>query len=190
MPRSHSAYGIDDPAMTRYCAFFESLIVGGDRLSMADLRYAFAREELENAETVISSGNVLFDYEDRPTEGLEDLLAYLMRDRFDMGAFVAVRSRAEIRAAVEENPFVGSEDTFVHSVLLERQPTKQQFGRLVGDHGSIGAERLALGDRCLFVDFGGPMSESPLTMAFIEKRLGSRGAARNVRTLARIVAKM
>jgi hypothetical protein len=40
------------------------------------------------------------------------------------------------------------------------------------------------------VGFGGPMSESPLTMAFIEKRLGSRGAARNVRTLARIVAKM
>lgn len=176
--------------MTRYCAFFASLIVGGDRLSMADLRYAFEREELENAETVISSGNVLFEYEERPTEGLEDLLSYVMRDRFDMSAYTAVRNRDEIRAAVEENPFVGSDDAFVHTVLLERQPTRQQFGRLVGDHGSIGAERLALGDRCLFVDFGGPMGESPLTMEFIEKRLGCRGAARNVRTLARIVTKM
>ncbi|EQB19588.1 MAG: hypothetical protein K0R64_334 [Novosphingobium lindaniclasticum] len=176
--------------MTRYCAFFASLIVGGDRLSMADLRYAFEREELENAETVISSGNVLFDYEERPSEGLEELLAYLLRDRFDLTAFVAVRKREEIRAAVEENPFVGSDDAFVHSVLLERQPTRQQFGRLVGDHGSIGAERLALGDRCLFVDFGGPMGESLLTMEFIEKRLACRGAARNVRSLARIVAKM
>ncbi|WP_395393671.1 DUF1697 domain-containing protein [Novosphingobium sp. BL-8A] len=176
--------------MTRYCAFFESLIVGGDRLSMADLRYAFAREELENAETVISSGNVLFEYEDRPSDGLEELLAYLMRDRFDMTAFVAVRNRDEIRAAVEENPFVGSEDTFVHTVLLERQPTAQQFGRLVADHGKLGGEQLALGQRCLFVDYARPPAESLLTMDFIAKRLGCRGTARNVRSLARISAKM
>lgn len=176
--------------MTRYCAFFESLTVRGDRLSMADLRHAFEREELENAETVISSGNVLFDYEDRPSDGLEELLAYLMRDRFDMTTFVAVRHREEIRAAVEENPFVGSDDAFVHTVLLERQPTPQQFERLIGDHGRIGGERLAPGTRSLFVDFAGPPGESLLTPDFVAKRLGCRGTARNVRTLARILTKM
>lgn len=177
--------------MTRYCAFFESMTVGGDRLSMADLRYAFEREELENAETVISSGNVLFDYEERPSEGLEDLLAYLMRDRFDMKTFVAVRTREEIRGAVEQNPFAGeSGDTFVHTVLLGSQPSAEQFDRLVADHGRVGMERLALGTRSLFVDFAAPMGESLLTMDFIEKRLGCRGTARNVRSLARIVQKM
>lgn len=177
--------------MTRYCAFFESLTVRGDRLSMADLRYAFEREELENAETVISSGNVLFDYEDRPSEGLEDLLAYLMRDRFDLKAFVAVRTREEIRAAVEANPFAGENgDSFVHTVLLSGQPDQDRFDRLVADHGSLGGERLALGTRCLFVDYARPPAESLLTMEFIEKRLGCRGTARNVRSLARIVAKM
>jgi uncharacterized protein (DUF1697 family) len=177
--------------MTRYCAFFESLTVRGDRLSMADLRYAFEREELENAETVISSGNVLFDYEDRPSEGLEDLIAYLMRDRFDLNAFVAVRTREEIRAAVEENPFAGeSGDTFVHTVLLEGQPTKQQFGRLIAEHGKLGGERLVPGNRCLFVDYGMPPAESLLTADFMAKRLGCRGTVRNVRSLARIGAKM
>ncbi|WP_395331013.1 DUF1697 domain-containing protein [Novosphingobium sp. BL-8H] len=177
--------------MTRYCAFFESLTVRGDRLSMADLRYAFEREELENAETVISSGNVLFDYEERPSEGLEDLLAYLMRDRFDLKAFVAVRTREEIRAAVEENPFAGeSGDSFVHTMLLEKQPTQAQFDRLVADHGTLGEERLALGARCLFVDYARPPAESLLTGEFIAKRLGCRGTVRNVRSLARILTKM
>ncbi|QDK31614.1 DUF1697 domain-containing protein [Sphingomonas sp. IC081] len=177
--------------MTRYCAFFESLTVRGDRLSMADLRYAFEREELENAETVISSGNVLFEYEERPSEGLEDLLAYLMRDRFDLKAFVAVRTRAEIRAAVEENPFAGeSGDSFVHTVLLSGQPTQAQFERLQADHGTLGGERLALGTRCLFIDYARPPAESLLTMEFVGNRLGCRATARNVRSLARIDAKM
>lgn len=46
--------------MTRYVALFGSINVGGDRLKMADLRYALEREEFEGVETVVSSDNVLF----------------------------------------------------------------------------------------------------------------------------------
>ena len=42
--------------MTRYLALFGSINVGGNRLKMADLRYAFEREEFENVETVVASG--------------------------------------------------------------------------------------------------------------------------------------
>ena len=58
--------------MPRYVAFFGSINVGGNRLTMADLRYAFEREGFENVETVVASGNVLFDFDERPTDGLED----------------------------------------------------------------------------------------------------------------------
>ena len=106
--------------MPRYLALFGSINVGGNRLKMADLRYAFEREEFENVETVVASGNVLFDFDDRPTEGLEELFAYMMRERFDIDSFVAVRTKEEVRAAVEDNPFVGAgEDKFVHTHFLE-----------------------------------------------------------------------
>ncbi|TCM17924.1 uncharacterized protein (DUF1697 family) [Novosphingobium sp. PhB165] len=177
--------------MTRYCAFFASINVGGNRLTMADLRYALEREDIANVETVIASGNVLFDYDDRPTEGLEELFEYVMRERFDMQTFAAVRNRAEVLAAVEQNPFVGgSEDKFVHTFLLERQPTQAQFDKLVADYAGRGDETLALGPRSLYVDFVHGVAESRLTSAFIERKLGCRGTARNVRSLARIVAKM
>ena len=177
--------------MTRYCAFFAAINVGGNRLTMADLRYAFAREEFENVETVVASGNVLFDFDERPTEGLEELFAYMMRDRFDIDSFVAVRTPDEVRAAIEGNPFAGTgEDKFVHTHFLGGQPTKAQFDRLLADHAGRGEERIAPGERCLFVDYAGGTGSSRLTGDFITRRLGHRGTARNVRSLARILAKM
>lgn len=177
--------------MTRYVALFGSINVGGNRVTMADLRYAFEREEFGNVETVVASGNVLFDFDARPTEGLEELLAHMMLDRFDIDSFVAVRSREEVRAAVEDNPFTGiGADAQVHTHFLACQPTPVQFQALVADHSGRGAEKLALGNRSLYIDYVDGAGSSKLTGAFIERRLGCRGTARNVRSLARILAKM
>ncbi|MFC3212828.1 MULTISPECIES: DUF1697 domain-containing protein [Novosphingobium] len=177
--------------MTRYCAFFAAINVGGNRLTMADLRYAFEREEFENVETVVASGNVLFDFDERPTEGLEELFAYMMKDRFDMTTFAAVRTREEVRSAVEDNPFTGiGQDHFVHTLFLERDADPEHFDRMVADHSGRGPEKIALGPRCLYIDYVDGVGGSKLTSAFIERRLGCRGTARNVRSLARIHSKM
>lgn len=70
------------------------------------------------------------------------------------------------------------------------QRMQAQFERLQADHGTLGGERLALGTRCLFIDYARPPAESLLTMEFVGNRLGCRATARNVRSLARIDAKM
>ncbi|MCT2398840.1 DUF1697 domain-containing protein [Novosphingobium mangrovi (ex Huang et al. 2023)] len=177
--------------MTRYLALFGSINVGGNRLTMADLRYAFEREEFENVETVVASGNVLFDFDERPTDGLEELFAHMMLERFDIDSFVAVRTKGEVRAAVEDNPFVGSgEDKFVHTHFLESQPEPARFEKLLADHAGRGNEKLAMGPRCLYIDYVDGVGNSKLTAAFIERRLGCRGTARNARSLARILSKM
>lgn len=177
--------------MTRYCAFFGSINVGGNRLKMTDLRYALEREDFENVETVIASGNVLLDFDDRPSAGLEEMLAYVMREHFDIESFVAVRTRDELRGAIEQNPFVGDgEDAQVHTLFLEGQPSPARFEDMMTAYAGRGEERLAMGDRCLFIDYCHGVGDSRLTGAFMERRLGLRGTARNVRSLARILAKM
>jgi uncharacterized protein (DUF1697 family) len=178
--------------MTRYCAFFASLNVGGNnRLTMADLRYAFEREEFENVETVVASGNVLFDFEERPTQGLEDLFAHMMLERFDIRTFAAVRNREEVRSAVEDNPFTGiGQDHHVHTLFLEREPDRARFDKLVADHAERGPDKIAIGPRALYIDYVDGAGQSKLSNAFIERRLESRGTARNVRSLARILTKM
>jgi uncharacterized protein (DUF1697 family) len=175
----------------RYAAFFASINVGGNRLLMSELREALEREEFEDVETVVASGNVLFSHDERPTDGLAEKLAYILRDRFGIDSFAAVRSREEVREAIEGNPFHGDgEDKAVHTVFLNGQPTLAQFDKLVADHAGRGSERLALGDRALYIDFADGVADSKLTGSFTQKRLGCRGTARNMRSLKRILDKM
>lgn len=177
--------------MPRYVAFLGSINVGGNRLTMAELRSALESEGFVNVETVVASGNVLFDHDERPTRGLEEKLEHLLRHRFGMRSIAAVRSRDEVAAAIADNPFAGDgEANMVHTLFLEADADPAQFRVLVADHEGRGPERMALGERALFIDYVGGAGTSRLTGDFIERRLGRRGTARNMRSLARILAKM
>lgn len=176
--------------MTRYIAFFGSLNVGGNRLIMADLRRAFAAEGLDEVETVVASGNVLFAYDDRPTDGLEDLFSHMMADRFDIASYVAVRNGPEVAALLAADPFPDGDDARVHVLLLSGQPDPAALERLIADHAGRGPERIAAGDRALYIDYIDGAGQSRLSNAFIERRLGLRGTARNRRSLQRILAKL
>ena len=82
------------------------------------------------------------------------------------------------------------EDKQVHTHFLERPADPDQFAVLVADHAGRGPEKFALGDRALFIDFVEGVGDSRLSAKFLERRLGCRGTARNMRSLARILAKM
>ena len=177
--------------MTRYVAFLASINVGGNRLKMTDLRDALEREEFEDIETVVASGNVLFSHEERPSDGLSEKLAHVVQEYFDIDTFAAVRTREEVASAIEGNPFNGvGDDKFVHTHFLERQPEAEAFERLQADHAARGSEKLAPGERALYIDYVDGVGTSKLTGPFIERRLGCRGTARNMRSLKRILEKM
>ena len=158
---------------------------------MADLRWAFEREGFGEVETVVASGNVLFDFDERPTDGLEELFAHMMAERFDIASYVAVRSAAEVAAALAASPFAADgAPNLVHVHFLGGQPDEAAFARLLADHAGRGPERLAVGDRALHIDYVDGAGSSKLTGAFIERRLGFPGTARNIRSLQRILDKM
>ena len=175
--------------MPRYVALFGSINVGRNRLKMADLRAAFEGEGFENVETVVASGNVLFDHEERPEVGLEEKLTLMMRHKFGMDSVALVRSRDALAAAIAENPFgADGEENFVHTLFLEGPVDPDGFARLQKDR--TGPERLAPGTRALHIDYVAGAGESKLVGAFIERRMGVRGTARNLRSMKRILAKM
>jgi uncharacterized protein (DUF1697 family) len=177
--------------MPRYAALLGSINVGGNRLKMADLKAAMEETGFADVATVAASGNVLFDHPRAADGKLEHEIAELVKDRFGIATFAAVRTKAELEAALEESPFAGKgEDKFVHVHFLAGQPTKAQFADLLADHASRGAEKLAPGTRALHIDFVDSVGASKLTGALIEKRLGCKGTARNVRSIKRIIEKL
>ena len=177
--------------MPRYAAFFASMNVGGNRLKMTDLRDALEREDLEDVETVVASGNVLFSFDERPSDGLSEMLAFIVKDRFGFETFAAVRSKDEVRAAIEDNPFHGDgEDKLVHTLLLDGEADPAQFNVLMAAYEGRGPERIALGYRCLYIDYVESVGNSRLTGPFIQRKLDRRGTARNMASLKRILDKI
>lgn len=177
--------------MARYAALLGSINVGGNRLKMADLVAALEKCGFTGVQTVVASGNVLFDRDGMGDAEMQDTLADIVRSDFGIETFAAVRTRAELEQALAESPFAGEgEDKFVHVHFLTAQPTKAQFDRLIADHAGRGPERLAAGTRALHIDFVEGAGNSKLTGPFIERRLGCKGTARNVRSVKRIIEKL
>jgi uncharacterized protein (DUF1697 family) len=176
--------------MPRYAALFGSINVGGNRLKMDELKDALEDAGFGNVATVVASGNVLFDHTRAADAKLEDEMAGVVKDRFGIDTFAAVRTKSELEAALAESPFAGTgEDKFVHVHFLACQPSEAQFGQLMADHEGRGREKLAPGARALHIDYVDGVAGSKLTSGFLEKRLGCKGTARNVRSIKRIIEK-
>lgn len=177
--------------MPRYVALLGSVNVGRNRVTMAELRRAFEGEGLTNVETVVASGNVLFEHDARPTDGLGEKLGALMLDHFGFTSTALVRSRDELAAALASNVFASDgAPNLVHTMFLTAQPTAAQFDAMVLRYSGRGSERIALGDRALHIDYVAGAGQSPLTAAFIERQLQCKGTARNIRSITRIIAKL
>lgn len=174
--------------MNRYVALLGNIHVGGDRLTMEDLRKALEWEDFEDVETVVASGTILFSHEERPSEGLAEKLAYVLRDAFQIESFAVVMNRTELAATLAENPFAETgEDKQVHVHFLERQPEPEAVARLIADYATRGPERIAAGHRALHVDYVNGAGGTKLSGDFIARRLGCRHIARNIRSIRRII---
>ena len=180
--------------MPTYLALLGSINIGGNRVKMVDLKAAFAEEGLGEVETVAASGNVILTNRRAPAT-LERELERIVSERFGFASCAMVRSKAEVEAAVESNPFHGTgpqhgSDKMVHSIFLSAQPEEGRFEALLEEHRSKGSERLALGDRVLFLDYVHGVGVSDLSSKFLERRLGVKGTARNMNSLKNILSKM
>lgn len=176
--------------MTRYVALLGSINVGGNRLKMADLVAALEKRGFSGVATVVASGNVLFDHANASDTKIENEIAEVLAEDFGIETFAAVRSKSELETALAENPFAGKgEDKFVHVHFLTDQPEQSQFEQLIADFAGRGPEKLAPGSRALHIDYVDGAGNSKLTGAFIERRLGCKGTARNVRSIKRIIEK-
>ncbi|WP_298468179.1 DUF1697 domain-containing protein [uncultured Erythrobacter sp.] len=180
--------------MARLLALLGSINIGGNRVKMVDLKAAFAEEGFKELVTVAASGNLILSDERDPVY-IEKQLERVLADRFKFNSCVMVRTKEQVQTAVDDNPFHGTgpehgSDKMVHSIFLSQQPDQARFDALLEEHSTKGSERLALGDRVLYLDYVHGVGVSDLSSKFLERRLGCKGTARNMNSLKNIISKM
>ena len=166
--------------MTGYVALLRAVNVGGTgKLPMADLRAMGEALGFARVRTFIASGNLLF--ESNLSEGeVKAQLETRLADYAGKRVPVLVRSAAELAGIVAADPFPDAHGSR-HMIFFYDAPPPPD---LIAECRDVKGERLALGTRELFVDYGDGIRFTKLKIAGKQDRTGRN--MNTVKTLAQL----
>jgi uncharacterized protein (DUF1697 family) len=156
------------------------------RVPMADLRELLKAAGFDNVETYVQSGNIALDSAAKPAT-LERRLAELIEDRFGFEVPVIVRSRKQLAAVVEHDPFQGVADNpkrYQVSFLSEKLSAETVTRLQELTHES---ERVAVHGREVYAWHPDGVARSKLWNALAGKGLGVTATARNWTTVCKLL---
>jgi uncharacterized protein (DUF1697 family) len=176
--------------MPIHVALLRGVNVGGrNRVAMSDLRDLLGALGFTGARSLLQSGNLVFESDGRTGAELERLLEVETGRRLDVTADYLVRSAGEWAEVVAGNPFPMEADRDPGHLLVQFLKTVPQAGDAQALQAAIeGPEHIRLLGRQLYVVYPEGIGRSKLTSAVIEKRLGTRGTARNWNTVLKLAA--
>lgn len=175
---------------TRYVALLRGINVGGHTVKMPTLRRIFESAGLSNVETVIASGNVVFDAAMGAVADLEGALEnHLARDLgFDVATFL--RTISELSAVAKEQPFDlarEKSDAVVYTVFLK--DALDSATRTAVRALSTNNDLAQAGKREVYWLRRERGKASDVFGIQLNKLLGSVTTSRNINTVYRILAK-
>jgi uncharacterized protein (DUF1697 family) len=174
--------------MTTYIAVLRAINLGAhNRIAMADLRAMLGRLKLEDPQTLLLSGNAVFKSGSSSSAALERQLEAASTKHLGVTTDYFVRSAAEWQAMIKANPFpaeANSDPGHLLMMCLRDAPAPAAVKAL--QDKIKGREVVkAKGKHAYFVYPDG-IGRSKLTIAVIEKALGTRGTARNWNTVLKL----
>lgn len=175
--------------MTTYIALFRAVNLGGkSAVSSSALRGIAESIGFHAARTLLQSGNLLFSTSRAGTASIESALESEAA-RIGLRTHVVVRSAAEWERVIAANPFPTQalgDPRLLHVMPLKRAPRAEDVRAL--QSGITGPETLEAVGAQLYVVYPEGSGRSKLTLAVIEKRLATRGTARNWNTVLKLAA--
>lgn len=157
---------------------------------MDRLRLLFEELGLNDVETVIASGNVLFSSSARTGAALEENIERHLESALGYDVTTFIRTPAEMTAVAEFEPFPGmvTEGHTLTVAFLKEHPGKQIAERLHGMHTDY--DDLLVHGRELYWLARGRMSDSKVWRTPMEKVLGGPATSRNVTTIKKLAARL
>ena len=104
----------------KYVAFLRAINVGGHAIiKMADLKKMFEAARLENVQTYIQSGNVIFEAEEADGQSLAEQIERQLEKAAEYKIELFVRTMQEVQSIAAKCPFIAC---FVAHISVNRLP--------------------------------------------------------------------
>jgi len=169
--------------------FLRGINVGGHaKIKMHALRALFVSLKFEEPQTYVQSGNIVFKTAERNLDLMAARIKQAIEKKFACSPEVMLRTAAELRAVVSNNPFAkrnNIEPGKLHAFFLATEPgknAKENIRQL-----AIQPEELHLKGRELYVYFPNGVGKSKLPWARLDKALQTSGTGRNWNSVTKVL---
>jgi uncharacterized protein (DUF1697 family) len=160
-----------------------------NKIGMADLRNLLVGLGFEDAQTLLQSGNVVFSGGSKPPAALEQMLERSAAKQLGLETDFFVRTAKEWQAVIDGNPFPReAKDDPSHLVAVITKDAVDPANATALQNAIVGREVVRAKGRCAYIVYPDGIGRSKLTTAMIEKKLGTRGTARNWNTVLKLGA--
>ena len=176
----------------KYVALLRGINVGGNhKVPMAELKKEMTKMEFEHVETLLNSGNVIFDATPAQETELENTIAINLEKAFNFPIPVLVRDAAVMRDLIQNNPFAQIEvtkDLRLYVSFLKEKPVSNITLPWATSDGSFRILEARDNTICSVLDLA--VTQSPKGMDALEQLFGKNMTTRNWNTISRIAAKL
>ena len=158
-------------------------------MKMDALRAVYESIGLENPETYLQSGNVVFKTRERNFNRLIKGIETGIEQHFGFHSDVILRTYSDLKGVVARNPFAPRSDVHPSKLLitfLADDCSEAARNNLLGI--KTDSEEMRIDGRELYIYFPVGMGRSKLTPALIEKKLKSTATGRNWNTVTNLLA--
>jgi uncharacterized protein (DUF1697 family) len=178
--------------MRRFAALLRALNVGGHTVTMSRLRSLFEELDFANVETLIASGNVLFDAQDRNTAAIERRIERHLETALGYAVATFLRTPDELTRIATAQPFtaraLAAPGVRLFVAFLGAPPPAPARNRALALRAPT--DDLTLDGREIYWLCRVPMNRAAVTGAVLEKALGMPVTVRNVTTVRKLAARI
>lgn len=176
--------------MATFIALLRAVNLGShNKVSMADLKALLAELGMANPQSLLQSGNLIFESPARATAPLEKLLEGAAAKKLGLQTDFFVRTGAEWQQAIADNPFPKEAKLDPgHTVLMCLRDAPSPAAVKALQDAIKGREVVTARGRHAYFRYPDGIGSSQLTIKLIEKKLGTTGTARNWNTVLKLGA--
>jgi uncharacterized protein (DUF1697 family) len=155
------------------------------------LRGVFESLGFGNVQSVITSGNILFESDVTDVAKLETMVETALPEQLGFTSTTIIRSQAELQMLVDANPFPGmtqGRETYLTVTFLKHPPT--EVPKFPYKPESQGYEVFKLYDRAITATLDQTHEKTPNLMRYLEKQFGKQITTRTWNTVNRLLKKL
>jgi len=152
-------------------------VSGQKKILMKDLRDLYESLGLENIQSYVQSGNVVFDSNEQNMAKIRKSIESQIEHQFGFSVPVFIRTTFDFQRIIENHPFAQEEAIRVLVTFLYEQPEKSKREEL--SHYKDKVDQFVLGEHEIFLFCPGGYGKTKLSNTFFEKKLDVIATTRN-----------